>query len=139
MTDHQISLSSFLTAISQFPNQGLSLCQLQWKHGILTTGPPPKSQDPQISAWQNSEIKLVLLEFQVYRKRFLIWGSGARVQLTFLPDCGMPWQGLGRAGFSRGLSPWLADGAPLEACSRDGRSAYVWPHVSLSEGHKSLF
>ncbi|XP_073659223.1 CREB-regulated transcription coactivator 1 isoform X18 [Tursiops truncatus] len=28
---------------SYFPNQGLKLCPLQWKHGILTTGPPGNS------------------------------------------------------------------------------------------------
>ena len=28
---------------SQFPDQGLNLCPLQWKHGVLTTGPPGKS------------------------------------------------------------------------------------------------
>ena len=30
---------------SQFPEQGLNLCSLQWKHGILTTGPPRNSVD----------------------------------------------------------------------------------------------
>ena len=29
---------------SQFPNQGSNPRPLQWKHGILTTGPPRKSQ-----------------------------------------------------------------------------------------------
>ena len=28
---------------SQFPNQGSNLCPLQWKRGVLTTGPPGKS------------------------------------------------------------------------------------------------
>ena len=28
---------------SQFPNQGSNPCPLQWKHGVLTTGPPGKS------------------------------------------------------------------------------------------------
>ena len=28
---------------SQFPDQGLNLCPLQWKCGVLTTGPPGKS------------------------------------------------------------------------------------------------
>ena len=31
-----------------FPDQGLNLCPLQWKHGVLTTGPPGKSQNFQI-------------------------------------------------------------------------------------------
>ena len=26
-----------------FPNQGSNLCRLQWKYGVLTTGPPGKS------------------------------------------------------------------------------------------------
>ena len=26
------------------PTQGLNLCPLQWKHGVLSTGPPGKSQ-----------------------------------------------------------------------------------------------
>ena len=25
------------------PDKGLNLCPLQWKHGVLTTGPPGKS------------------------------------------------------------------------------------------------
>lgn len=28
---------------SSFPNQGLSLCRLHWKHGVVTTGAPGKS------------------------------------------------------------------------------------------------
>ena len=28
---------------SQFPDQGSNLRPLQWKHGVLTTGPPGKS------------------------------------------------------------------------------------------------
>ena len=28
---------------SQFPNQGLNSLSWQWKHGVLTTGPPGKS------------------------------------------------------------------------------------------------
>ena len=32
---------------SQFPDQGSNLCPLQWKHRVLTTGPPGKS--PEIS------------------------------------------------------------------------------------------
>ena len=28
---------------SQFPSQGSNLCPLQWKRGVLTTGPPRKS------------------------------------------------------------------------------------------------
>ena len=28
---------------SQFPDQGLNLCPLHWKHGVLITGPPGKS------------------------------------------------------------------------------------------------
>ena len=30
---------------SYFPNQGLNLCPLHCKHGVLTTGPPGKSPD----------------------------------------------------------------------------------------------
>ena len=29
----------------KFPNQGSSLHALHWKHGVLTTGPPGKSQE----------------------------------------------------------------------------------------------
>ena len=29
---------------SLFPDQGSNLYLLQWKHGVLTTGPPEKSQ-----------------------------------------------------------------------------------------------
>ena len=28
---------------SHFPDQGLNPCPVQWKHGVLTTGPPGKS------------------------------------------------------------------------------------------------
>ena len=28
---------------SEFPDQGSNLCPLQWKCGVLTTGPPGKS------------------------------------------------------------------------------------------------
>ena len=30
---------------SKFPNQGLNPCPLQWKPGVLTTGPPGKSPE----------------------------------------------------------------------------------------------
>ena len=30
---------------SQFPDQGLNLCPLQWKRRVLTTGPPGKSRE----------------------------------------------------------------------------------------------
>ena len=30
---------------SQFPDQGLNLCPLHWKHGVLTTGLPGKFRD----------------------------------------------------------------------------------------------
>ena len=33
---------------SQFPNQGLNLCPLHWKHRVLTTGPPEKSPSKHI-------------------------------------------------------------------------------------------
>ena len=29
----------------EFPNQGLNLCPLFWKHGVLTIGPPGKSHE----------------------------------------------------------------------------------------------
>ena len=31
---------------SSFPNQGLNACHLQWKCGVLTSGPPEKSLSP---------------------------------------------------------------------------------------------
>ena len=34
-----------MTCKALVPNQVLNLCPLQWKHGILTTGLPGKSQD----------------------------------------------------------------------------------------------
>ena len=38
---------------SYFPDQGLNPRPLHWKHGVLTTGPPGKSQTPLIQ-WQLS-------------------------------------------------------------------------------------
>ena len=43
-----VSSSSFLffffhCAACSFPDQGSNLCPLQWKHGVLTTGPPGNS------------------------------------------------------------------------------------------------
>ena len=43
-----ISYFFFLTMLhvgSQFPNQGLNPCPLQWKHGVLITGPLGKSNN----------------------------------------------------------------------------------------------
>ena len=39
---------------SSFPDQGWNPCPLQWKHRILTTGPPGKSQ-PHDSQFQNTK------------------------------------------------------------------------------------
>ena len=46
-TPHIIVLFFFFLAapcvMRNFPDQGLNLCPLQWKRGVLTTGPPGKS------------------------------------------------------------------------------------------------
>ena len=45
---------------SWFPNQGSNLCPLHWKHGVLTTGPPGKSQK------FISEIEILVLQEDRY-------------------------------------------------------------------------
>ena len=36
---------------SWLPGQGLNPCLLQWKCGVLTTGPPGKSQEVNFRQW----------------------------------------------------------------------------------------
>ena len=52
---------------SYFPDQGSNPCPLQWKHGVLTIGPPGKSQFVH-SNWQ----KFLDLEFPTYKIRLLL-------------------------------------------------------------------
>ena len=59
---------------SQFPDKGLSLCPLHWKHGVLTTGPPGKS--PQCKNFilkkKSFDRKEILLLFYKFEKSFIL-------------------------------------------------------------------
>ena len=54
---------------SQFPHQGLNPYPLQWKHGVLTTGLPGKSQkSSHLSEWQDKRLYRLEIMPDVLRK-----------------------------------------------------------------------
>ena len=67
---------------SLFPNQGSNLCSLQWKLGVLTTGPPGKShviihmyifrQFSKLKFFSIQMVKLYRLLFQMYIQHMYI-------------------------------------------------------------------
>ena len=50
--------------MQNFPNQGSNLCPPQWKHGILTTGPPGKSKILSISHCSSTQNNTYITEHQ---------------------------------------------------------------------------
>ena len=61
----------------KFPNQGWNLCPLQWKHAVLTTGPPGNSW-----CWQILITTLYLVN-NTYTSQHLKWN------FTFYLECSL--------------------------------------------------
>ena len=62
---------------SQFHDQGQNLCPMQWKHGVLTIGPPGKFQD---------SLELILECFPLcYLKLLRIWDFHPSFEMLSCP------------------------------------------------------
>ena len=58
---------------SEFPDQGLNLCLLHWKHRVLSTGPPGKSL---VVFFYNTYLFIWLLQVFVAACGFLVVACG---------------------------------------------------------------